>query len=166
MKERDTKKERSTVPGKTMNARKNERGEHGSRAKRTGDSTRPRQRNIRTQKEGSLSQRANSGGYVAPAYIGAWRSGDLDSGVICEARCVVPLSRSVLHAFAKRAARSGEQSAAKGGGPSGGRGATGRRRRRGERRTGGTSVFLADPPRRPLEENSRIETSWPLCTAP
>lgn len=166
MKERDTKKERSTVPGKTMNARKNERGEHGSRTKRTGDSTRPRQRNIRTQKEGSLSQRANSGGYVAPAYIGAWRSGDLDSGVICEARCVVPLSRSVLHAFAKRAARSGEQSAAKGG--------TVRRKRSDgkeaeawrEANGGGTSVFLADPPRRPLEENSRIETSWPLCTAP
>lgn len=152
MKERDTKKERCTVPGKTMNARKNERGEHGSRAKRTGDSTRPRQRNIRTQKEGSLSQRANSGGYVAPAYIGAWRSGDLDSGVICEARCVVPLSRSVLHAFAKRAARSGEQSAAKGGD----------RPEEEERREGGGGVERGERgdqrvPRGPSKEASRGE---------
>lgn len=147
-----------------MNARKNERGEHGSQAKRTEDSMRPRQRNIRTEGRESLSER-NSGGYGCTVYTEAWRSGDLDSGVICEARCVVPLSRSVLHAFARRAARSGEQSAVKGdrregeerredGGEEGGR------RRK-------ASVFLVDSPRRPLEENSRrIETSWPLCTAP
>lgn len=136
-----------------MNARKNERGEHGSQAKRTEDSTRPRQRNIRTQKEGSLSA-SEQWWLRCTVYTEAWRSGDLDSGVICEARCVVPLSRSVLHAFAKRAARSGERSAAKGG-PTRGRRAAGRWWR-GERSAVEGSVFLVDPPRRPLEENSGL----------
>lgn len=98
-----------------MNARKNERGEHGSQAKRTEDSTRPRQRNIRTQKEGSLSA-SEQWWLRCTVYTEAWRSGDLDSGVICEARCVVPLSRSVLHAFAEEGCANGRaQSAARGG---------------------------------------------------
>lgn len=95
-------------------------------------------------------------------YTEAWRSGDLDSGVICEARCVVPLSRSVLHAFAKRAARSGEQSAAEGD-----------RREKEELRKGGGEKRGGEEqrvPRGPSKEASRgelrIETSWPLCTAP
>lgn len=72
MKERDTKK--IHVSGKTMNARKNERGEHGSQAKRTrlGDSTRPRQRDIRikdTEGRESLSERT-----VVATLHGVYRS--------------------------------------------------------------------------------------------
>lgn len=137
-----------------MNARKNERGEHGSQAKRTEDSTRPRQRNIRTQKEGSLSA-SEQWWLRCTVYTEAWRSGDLDSGVICEARCVVPLSRSVLHAFAEEGCANRASAE---------RGQGGDRREEEEQREGGGerreavegSVFLVDPPRRPLEENSGL----------
>lgn len=95
-------------------------------------------------------------------YTEAWRSGDLDSGVICETRCVVPLSRSVLHAFAKRAARSGEQSAAKGDR----REEEERREGSGEERGGGELRVPCGPSKEASRGELRIETSWPLCTAP
>lgn len=74
-------------------------------AAESGGSTRPRQRNIRIKdtegrgKVESFSLIANERAMVVVyalhgAYTEARRSGDLDSRVICEARCVVPLSRT------------------------------------------------------------------------
>lgn len=150
-----------------MNARKNERGEeHRTRepGKANGrlDETETTGYKNKGHRRKGISQRAEQWWLRCTVYTEAWRSGDLDSGVICEARCVVPLSRSVLHAFAKRAARSGEQSAAKGD-----------RRVEEERREGGGEKRGGEGqrvPRGPSKEASRgelrIETSWPLCTAP
>jgi len=111
LKERDTKKDlrlrKDYEREKERTRRTREPGEANGRLDETETTE------YKDRRKG-VSQRVNSGGYGCTVYTEAWRSGDLDSGVICEARCVVPLSRSVLHAFAKRAARSGEQSAAEG----------------------------------------------------
>lgn len=75
---------------------------------------------------------------------------------------MVPLSRSVLHAFAKRAARSGEQSAAKGDR----RVEEERWEGGGEKRGGEGQRVPRGPSKEAFRGELRIETSWPLCTAP
>lgn len=69
------------------------------------------------EEEGSPLFTANERAVVATrctVYTEARRSGDLDSGVICEARCVVPLSRTsctlLRRGLRDRASRQSERS--------------------------------------------------------
>lgn len=117
--DRDTK---GTRVSRTMKERKAERRRPRQGAKRraataeverTEDSTREARDNenirikgTRDRKEGSLRSADGRWWLRRTVYTEAGRSGDLDSGVICEARCVVPLSRTSCHGLAKGGCRT------------------------------------------------------------